>query len=130
MNTARDTASAEVTRAISTRLLTLWDAWKNKDAAAHNAALADEYSAVHPDGTLHAGKPTAPEIADAPIIGYNLSVLQVASVGPDAALVTYIAKVEVPCGDHSKHAQFAVGEVWVKQRGEWMCRYYQATLMK
>ncbi len=50
-------------------------------------------------------------------------------VGADAALVTYIAEVEIP-GDPPIRAQFAVGEVWVKHRGAWLCRYYQGTLTK
>jgi hypothetical protein len=130
MDTPRATESAEVTQTIATRLHALWDAWKNKDAVAHGAVLADEYRAVFPDGTLHAGKRTAQEIAAAPISDYNLSGLRVASVGPDAALVTYMATVELPVGNDADHARFAVGEVWVKRHGEWMCRYYQGTLMK
>ncbi|MBI4166851.1 MAG: nuclear transport factor 2 family protein [Acidobacteria bacterium] len=123
-------ASAEVTRAISSRLLTLWDAWRNQDVTAHNAVLAEGYSAVHPDGTVHAGKPSSQEMAAAAITGYSLSGLRVALVGPEAALVTYVAQVEIPAGDHSEHAKLAVGEVLVKQRGEWLCRYYQGTLIK
>jgi len=127
MNTAPSTTSQELTQAISTRVLKAWDAWKNNDAAALSTVLADDYSAVHPDGTVHAGKPTGQEIAAAPITSYDLARLRVASVGPDAALVTCIAEVEIPSGEH---VHVAVGEVWVKQHGEWICRYYQGTLMK
>ncbi len=130
MNPARSAAAPELTEAISARLFALWDAWKNQDAAAHHQFLTDDYTAVHPDGTLHAGKPTAQEIAAAPIAAYKLSHLRVAPMGADAALVTYIAEVEIPGGISPAHAQFAVGEVWVKQRGEWLCRYYQGTLTK
>ncbi len=121
-------SAPELTEAITARLFALWDAWKNKDAATHNAILADDYTGVYPDGTLHSGKPTAQQITAAPIAAYKLSHLRVAPVGADAALVTYIAEVEIPGGSPPAHAQFAVGEVWVKQRGEWLCRYYQGTL--
>lgn len=85
---------------------------------------------MYPEGTLHAGQPTAQQIAAAAIAGYKLSGLRVVSVGPDAALVTYIAEVDIPGGEYPDHVQLAVGEVGVKQRGEWMCRYYQGTLLK
>ncbi len=123
-------APPQLTDAISPRLFALWDAYKNKDAAAHHQFLTDDYTAVHPDGTLHSGKPTAQQIAAAPIAGYKLSHLRVAPIGADAALVTYIAEVEIPGGNPPARAQFAVSEVWVKQRGEWLCRYYQGTLTK
>jgi hypothetical protein len=45
--------------------------------------------------------------------------LQVAPIASDVAIVTYFAEGEIPAGDYSDHAQFAVGEVWVKQCGEW-----------
>ncbi len=130
MNQPPSAAALQLTEVISPRLFALWDAYKNKDAAAHNAFLTDDYTAVHPDGTLHSGKPTAQEIAAAPIAGYKLSHLCVAPIEVDAAIVTYIAEVEIPGNTPPAHAQFAVGEVWVKHRGEWLCRYYQGTLTK
>jgi ketosteroid isomerase-like protein len=56
--------------------------------------------------------------------------LRIALVSTDVALVTYFAEVEIPEGDHSHRAQFVVGEVWVKRRDEWLCRYYQGILRK
>ena len=48
------------TQAISARLFALWDAWKNKDAAAHDAVLADEYSArILTARCTPAGKPNS-----------------------------------------------------------------------
>jgi len=92
--------------------------------------LADEYSAVYPDGTLHSGKPTAEQIGASPITDYKLTRLQVVPVGPDTALVTYIAEVEFPADGHTGHGRFAVGGVWVKQGDQWMYRYYQGTPLK
>lgn len=105
----------------------LWDAYTNGDAVGHSSFLTREYRAVHPNGTIHNEHPTAQEIAAARITGYTLSDLRVASIAEGAALVTYLADIQIPGG---AHGQFAVGEVWVKQHDEWKCRFYQGTLTK
>lgn len=42
---------------LAQRIELLWAAYKRQDAVTHNAILAEEYHAVHPDGRLHPGKP-------------------------------------------------------------------------
>jgi hypothetical protein len=118
-------AGPDLTSAISRRLHKLWDAYKDGHERAHSSFLTAEYRAVHPDGTIHDGHPTAQDIAAAPITGYALTKVRAVPVASDAALVTYTADIEIPDGSR---VQFEVGEVWVKQHGDWMCRYYQGTL--
>jgi len=120
-------SSTEAEQMISRRFSKAWDAYKNRDAACLGALLAAEYTAVNPDGTLHLGKPTLQDIAAAPIAGYSLSDMRVEMLEADVALVTCIAEVETPGG---ARARLAIGEVWVKQSGEWLCRYYQGTPAK
>jgi ketosteroid isomerase-like protein len=120
--------TADLTQTISPLIHRIWDAYRKGDAAAHSALLADDYTAVHPDGSVHLRKPTAQEIRSAPIGAYILSDLRVVPTGSDAALANYLATVEIP--DAPKLGKFVVGEVWVKQGGEWKCRYYQATPLK
>jgi ketosteroid isomerase-like protein len=79
---------------------------------------------------LHPRKPTAQEVAAAPIDRYSLTQLQAVPIGHDGALATYIAVVVIGSGGSPVTVKFAVGEVWVKQAGEWKCRYDQATILK
>ncbi len=120
--------TADLTQAISPLIHKIWDAYRTGDAAAHSALLADDYTAVHPDGSVHLGKPTAQEIRSAPIGAYVLSDLRVIPTSSDTALANYLATVEIP--DAPKLSKFVVGEVWAKQAGHWKCRYYQATPLK
>ena len=116
-----------LTRAIAQRIVKLWDAWLAQDAAAHNALLANDYRAVHPEGFTRAGKPSAKELAAAPIEDYWLREVQAWPVGDEGAIATYTAEVEIRRERHAERHQFAVGEVWMKHGGEWLCRYYHAT---
>ena len=112
---------------IEFQLHELWKAYRDGDAEGHNSFLTRDYRAVHPDGTVRDGHPTAQDIAAAPITGYALSDVRVVPVAAGAALVTYMADVKVPGG---AQGQFAVGELWVNEHDEWKCRYYQGTLTK
>ncbi|MGD0693790.1 MAG: nuclear transport factor 2 family protein [Terriglobia bacterium] len=128
METAHNVSIPEMTEAISARLVTQWEAWKNQDAASNNAIIADDFNSFWPDGSRHLGKPTAQQMSEQPITGYKLSELRVVPVGADGALVTYFADVKTP-GDIVKF-HMAVGEVWVKRNGQWLIRGYSGTLIK
>lgn len=119
-----------LTEALGDRLRRLWDAYTSFDAATHHDILAEDYRAVHPDGTVHLGKPTTEDIAAAPIEDYRLSELQAWPIGDEAALATYTAEVEVRSHGSAARFKFAVGEVWAKGGDEWKCRYYHATILK
>ena len=90
--------------------------------------IADDFNSFWPDGSRHIGKPTAQQMSEQPITGYNLSQLRVVPVGADAALVTYFSDVKTP-GDNVEH-HMAVGEIWVKRNGQWLIRGYSGTRMK
>lgn len=115
---------------LAARVEEVWNAYLAVDQEAHSAVLADDYRAVHPDGSVHVGKPSAQEIAAAPIEDYWLREFQAWPVGEEGAIVTYTAEVEVRVGLSAQRHQLEVGEVWMKHRGEWKCRYYHATPVK
>lgn len=119
-----------LTKALAEWLQELWDAYVCSDMASHSAILANDYRAVHPDGSVHVGKPSAQDLAAAPIEDYWLKELQAWPIGEEAALVTYAAEVEVRNQLSAARHKFAVGEVWAKREGEWKCRYYHATTLK
>lgn len=120
----------ELTRALADRLQKVWDAYLAADEKAHSELLAEDYRAVHPDGTVRVGKPSAEEMAAEPIEDYWLRDLETWPVGEEGAIATYTAEVEVRNGLSARRFQFAVGEVWMKYGGEWKCRYYHATMLK
>ena len=128
MNKPEKTAKADaLTEAIRPRLLAIWEHYKNQEAEAHNALLADNYQAVGPDGSFRSRKPMPEEIAKAPLTAFTLVEVRAVPLGPDAALMTYTAEVDGPSGGHMIHVTYQVCEVWLRRAGEWTCRYYQAT---
>lgn len=120
----------DLTRTLAEKLSEIWDAYVRVDEESHSKYLTEDYRAVHPDGSVHIGRPSAADIAAAPIEEYWLADLQAWSVGEEAAIATYTAEVEVRSGTSSGRFQFAVGEVWVKRGNDWKCRYYHATMLK
>ena len=121
--------STEPQSTIAPLLQRIWQAYKDGNASEHNALLASDYTAVHPDGSLHLRPPTQEEIRAGPLDTFSLTKLQVARVSADTALVNYIADVDGPSDGKLIHVRWQVGEVWVKSGGEWKCRYYQPTLL-
>jgi hypothetical protein len=70
------TGESPLVRELAERVQQIWDAYLALNEEAHSAILADDYRAVHPDGTMHVGKPSAKEIAAAPIEDYWLRDFQ------------------------------------------------------
>jgi hypothetical protein len=128
MGVAHNDSMAEMTEAISARLVAQWEGWKNQDTAPNDAIIADDFNSFWPDGSRHIGKPTAQQMSEQPITGYRLSQFRAVPVGADGALVTYFADVKTP-GDNMEH-QMAVGEFWVKRNGQWFIRGFSGTLIK
>jgi len=67
VDTTQSDSVPEMTEAIYARLVTQWDAWKNRDAASNNAVIADDSQTVSANGLLRTGKPAAQQMAEQPI---------------------------------------------------------------
>jgi hypothetical protein len=126
MDITHDVPIKEWTEAIHARLLTQWEAWKNKDAAANDAVIADNFTSISADGIRRAGKPSARQMAEQPISGYTLSEFRVVPVRANAALVTYFADIRTP--DNVEH-HMAVSEYWEKRDAHWFIHGFSGTLM-
>jgi ketosteroid isomerase-like protein len=120
-------AAPSLEATVSDRIRRIWQAYKDGDIEAHNALLAEDYTAIFPDGSLHLRRPTLEEIRANPLSSYALSELRVTAVMPETALASYLADVEGPLHGKWVHIRWRVGEVWVKRKGEWKCRSYQPT---
>jgi len=123
-------AENELTRVLAEKHREMWNAYMRVDEAAHSSFITEDFRAVHPDGTVHIGKPSAKEIAAEPIEDYWLTEMQAWPVGEEAAIATYTAEVQVRVDESSAGFKFEVGEVWLKVGGQWKCRYYHATMRK
>lgn len=119
-----------LTHTLAGRVKLLWDAHRSVDAARLNALLTDDYTAVHPDGTVHSHKPTEQELTSEELDHYQLTRLRAVPIGSESALVTYMAGIGIASHISPMAINVAVGEVWLKQSGDWKCRYYQATVLK
>src|ERR1700739_2905174 len=86
-------AQNDLTRLLAWRLDQIWDAYVRVDEESHNQYLTEDYRAVHPDGSVQIGRPSAAEIAAAPIEDYWLADLQAWPIGADGAIASYSARV-------------------------------------
>jgi len=130
MNEVLIASDDALTQTLAARIKTLWDARRSVDASRLNALLTEDYTAVHRDGTLHVRKPTEQEIALEEIDHYQLTHLRAVPIGPESALMTYIAEIGIASHIAPTTLKFAMGEVWLKQLYDWKCRYSQATVLK
>jgi hypothetical protein len=77
----------------------LWEAFKNKDKATLSALLDGEFRQFEEGLSTFGDKKTEVNAVDEfELISYTLSDFTVKSIGPNAALVTYIAQYEGKSG--------------------------------
>jgi len=109
----------------------LWEAFKNKDKAALSAMLDGGFRQFE-EGLSAFGdkKAEVNAVDDFELISYTLSDFTVTSIGPNAALVTYIAQYEGKSGSETSKAKSVFGEVWIRAGDEWKELYMQETYVK
>jgi len=109
----------------------LWEAFKKKDKKSL-AAMLDNRFRQFEEGLSTFGDKKAEVNApdDFELISYTLSDFNVKSLGPNAALVTYIAQYEGKSGGQSSKAKSVFGEVWVRAGDDWKALYMQETYVK
>jgi hypothetical protein len=116
---------------IETRVRKLWEAYKNKDKTTLSAMIDGEFRQFEEGLSAFGDKKTeVNSVDDFELINYTLSDFNVKSIGPNAALVTYIAQYEGKSGGEVSKAKSAFGEVWVRAGGEWKSLYMQETYVK
>ena len=116
---------------IETRVRKLWEAYKNKDKTTLSAMIDSDFRQFE-EGLSAFGdmKTEVNSVDDFELINYTLSDFNVKSIGPNAALVTYIAQYEGRSGGEVSKAKSAFGEVWVRAGSEWKGLYMQETYVK
>ena len=109
----------------------LWEAFKNKDKATLSSLLDDGFRQFEEGlSTFGDKKAEVNAVDEFELIRYTLSDFTIKPLGPNAALVTYIAQYEGKSGGENQKAKSVFGEVWTHAGKDWQCSYMQETYVK
>ncbi len=109
----------------------LWESFKNKDKAGLAALLDDDFRQFEEGISTFGDKKTEVNAVDEfELTSFTLSDFKVRSLGPNAALVTYIAQYEGKSGGEASKAKSVFAEVWIRKGNEWKDLYMQETYVK
>jgi hypothetical protein len=109
----------------------LWEAFKNKDKAALSAMLDGGFRQFEEGLSAFGDKKAEVNAVDEfELLSYTLSDFTIKSLGPNAALVTYIAQYEGKTAAETSKAKSVFGEVWIRAGNEWKELYMQETYVK
>lgn len=109
----------------------LWEDFKNKNKAGLAALLDDEFRQFEEGLSAFGDKKAEVNAVDEfELTTYTLSDFTVKSLGPNAALVTYIAQYEGKSGGEASKAKSVFAEVWIRKGNEWKDLYMQETYVK
>ncbi|MFZ0861826.1 MAG: nuclear transport factor 2 family protein [Candidatus Sulfotelmatobacter sp.] len=123
--------SGTVPPQLEARVRKLWEAFKNKDKATLSAVLDGGFRQFEEGLSAFGDKTTEVNAVDEfELISYTLSDFTVKSIGPNAALVTYIAQYEGKSGGEISKGHSVFGEVWIRDGNEWKDLYMQETYVK
>jgi hypothetical protein len=116
---------------LEARVNKLWEAFKKKDKASLSALIDDNFRQFEEGLSAFADKKAEVNAVDEyELISYKLTDFNVRSLGPNTALVTYIADYQGKSGGEVSKAKSVFGEVWVRSGDEWKALYMQETYMK
>ena len=116
---------------IEAQVRKLWEAYKNKDKATLSALLDGGFRQFEEGLSTFGDKKTEVNSVDEfELLSYTLSDFTVRSIGPDAALVTFVAQYEGKSGGEVSKAKSVFGEVWIRAGKEWKDSYMQETYVK
>lgn len=128
---AQDKPHSAVATTLEANVRKVWDAFQKKDKPALGVLLSDSFREVEDGGTGFGDKKTEINLVDElDLVSYNLTDFTVKPLGPDAALVTYMAQYESKSGGQTAKAKCGFGEVWVREGSVWRSIYLQETALK
>ena len=116
---------------LEARVRKLWEAFKNKDKATLSAMLDGGFRQFEEGLSTFGDKKTEVKAVDGfDLISYTLGDFTIKSIGPNTALVTYIAQYEGKSGGEMSKGKSVFGEVWIRAGNEWKDFYMQETYVK
>lgn len=109
----------------------LWEAFQKKDKATLSTLIDDGFRQFEEGMTTFAGKKEEVNAVDEyELLNFKLSDFNIKSLGPNSAVVTYIADYEGKTGGETAKAKSVFGEVWTRTGGDWKALYMQETYVK
>jgi hypothetical protein len=118
-------------RPVEVQVRKLWEAFKKKDKATLSSLLDDQFRMFEEGLTTFGDKKAEVNGPDEyELLNYTLSDFDVKAIGPNTALVTYLAQYEGKSGGEMLKGKSIFGEVWVHTRGDWKALYLQETYVK
>lgn len=129
--TAQSRLGKDSAPGVESHVRRLWAAFKNKDKATLSELLDDHFR-MFEEGLSTFGDKKAevngPEEFE--LLNYTLSDFTVKPIGPNSALVTYVAQYEGKSGGETQKAKSVFGEVWTRAGDHWKVLYLQETYIK
>jgi len=124
-------AKTTVASTLETKIRKVWEDFKNKDKSSLASALADDFREVE-EGASGFGdkKAELASVDEFEISTYTLKDFTVRPLGPNTALVTYLAHYEGKAGTEAVNTNSAFGEVWIRDGNTWKGLYVQETALK
>ena len=109
----------------------LWEAFQKKDKATLSSLIDDGFRQFEEGMTTFADKKAEVNAVDEyELLNFKLSDFNIKSLGPNSAVVTYIADYEGKTGGETAKAKSVFGEVWTRTGNEWKALYMQETYVK
>jgi hypothetical protein len=131
-NNAQPSAADSALRdMLESKIKAEWEVIKNKDKKAYGELLADDYEGVEVDGQGERTKTQAlNELPDSNVANYTLWGYKLIPLGADAAFAIYEVTIQFPPKSVLRFSRVYVGELWVKQSGQWKILHSQETHVK
>jgi len=124
-------AKATVASTLEAKIRKVWKDFKNKDKASLASMFSDDFREVEEGATGFGDKKAElASVDEFEITTYTLKDFTVKPLGPNSALVTYIAHYEGKAGNEAVNTNSAFGEVWVREGNTWKGIYTQETALK
>jgi hypothetical protein len=120
-----------IASSLEVKVRKLWEAFKGKDKKTLAAMLDDNFRLFEEGLTTFGDKQAEVNaVDDFELVSYRLSDFTVKLLGPNSALVTYLAEYEGKSGGQSSKAKSVFGEVWIRAGNDWKALYMQETYVK
>lgn len=125
------TVTSTTAPALEPKVRQLWQAFKNKDKVALSALLDDDFRMFEEGLSAFGDKKAEVNAPDEfELLSYTLSDFTIKPIGPNAAVVTYIAQYEGKSAGEVSKGKSVFGEVWTRTGSQWKALYMQETYVK
>jgi len=107
----------------------LIEAKKKDDQSFFKRTLAEDFTFVGVDGTLHERQKAADELGDSDLLELSPYDIKVVALGESGGIISYDAVVrEAPQEDQGPPPRYQhFSSVWVKQGEQWKLKFHQST---